>query len=574
MTFALVALLAATGLDSRGSADVAPGDVITKLNVEKVDGLVAEGVKWAIINGMDLQIVPYQNIPMPKAYLAATEKYGGQSSARLAQRAAELGRGQAVSDHRRERSERRAEDHVQLPEHPLLLRRLGLHLVDADTGNLYVDANGNRHYSVERHFVADWLRVLQFEGRLHHDPRPRFEKNSDETFRKSGLYPLIEPFDLKGVGGVSFRYQDLIRQDDTWLYLPFLRRVRRLSSAQRSDALFGQDIDVDSYGGYAGQIPWFDWKLLGEKPMLASLHGERLPPEPCTKDGGMTFCEVWEKRPSVYVIEGKPKVSNYAYSKRVIYVDKETNFVIYSDLYDQNGELWKVVMQSIRTSQAAEPEGRLRVRRAAHVHLRVQRDRHAAHARHARGDSGHRVPRRSRLVHRRRLQPQVLGREKTGTRWRVFSAAVARGSNVQEEQGSWTSLGLLLLRVGAGGMMLLGHGWAKLAGFADMAEHFPDPLGLGSSTLSLGTGGFRRVLLRGRRRRGLRHAIRGGPPRRHHARRGLRHPRRRPLGQERAGLALRGPLHHLGLHWRRQVLGRRQLTVRLPPLSPRGWRWH
>jgi hypothetical protein len=352
VTLALAALVGSTPV----SADVSPGDVITKLNVEKVEGMVAEGVKWAVINGMDMQIVPYQHIPMPKAYLAATEKYGNQSTlgSRNELQNWVAGKPFPIIDVNDPNVAPKIMYNFQNTHY--FSDDLGLHLVDADTGSLYVDANGNRHYSVERHFVADWLRVLQFEGRLHHDPRPRFEENSDETFRKSGLFPLIEPFDLKGVGGVSFRYQDLIRQDDTWLYLPFLRRVRRLSSAQRSDALFGQDIDVDSYGGYAGQIPWFDWKLLGEKPMLASLHGERLPPEPCKKDGGMTFCEVWEKRPSVYVIEGKPKVSNYAYSKRVIYVDKETNFIIYSDLFDQNAELWKVVMQSIRTSKRPNPK--------------------------------------------------------------------------------------------------------------------------------------------------------------------------------------------------------------------------
>ncbi len=352
----LLSTLVTLGAALQALGDVAPGDVITKHNAEKVDGMVAEGVKWALVNGMDMQIAPYQHIPMPKAYLAASEKYGGQST--LGSRNELLnwvaGKPFPIIDVNDTNVAPKIMYNFQNTHY--FSDDLALHLVDADTGGLYVDANENRHYSVERHFVADWLRVLQFEGRLHHDPRPSFEKNSDQTFRKSGLYPLIEPFDLKGVGGVSFRYQDLVRQDDTWLYLPFLRRVRRLSSAQRSDALFGQDIDVDSYGGYAGQIPWFDWKLLGEKPMLASLHGERLPPEPCTKDGGMTFCEVWEKRPSVYVIEGKPKVSNYAYSKRVIYVDKETNFIIYSDLFDQNGELWKVVMQSIRTSKRPNPK--------------------------------------------------------------------------------------------------------------------------------------------------------------------------------------------------------------------------
>jgi len=56
---------------------------------------------------------------------------------------------------------------------------------------------------------------------------------------------------------------------------------------------------------------------------------------------------------------------------------------------------------------------------------------------------------------------------------------------MHEEQGSWTSLGLLLLRLAAGGMMLFGHGWAKLIDFSDVAPNFPDPLGLGSNNFSL-----------------------------------------------------------------------------------------
>lgn len=42
-----------------------------------------------------------------------------------------------------------------------------------------------------------------------------------------------------------------------------------------------------------------------------------------------------------------------------------------------------------------------------------------------------------------------------------------------------TSVGLLLLRVGIGGLMLV-HGVAKLLGFNEMSETFLDPIGLGS----------------------------------------------------------------------------------------------
>ena len=47
-----------------------------------------------------------------------------------------------------------------------------------------------------------------------------------------------------------------------------------------------------------------------------------------------------------------------------------------------------------------------------------------------------------------------------------------------------TDLGILILRVGAGGMLALGHGWGKLQMYGQMSEKFPDPLGIGP-TMSL-----------------------------------------------------------------------------------------
>lgn len=41
------------------------------------------------------------------------------------------------------------------------------------------------------------------------------------------------------------------------------------------------------------------------------------------------------------------------------------------------------------------------------------------------------------------------------------------------------SIGLLLLRLGAGPMLAFGHGWGKLVAFADKAATFPDPLHIG-----------------------------------------------------------------------------------------------
>lgn len=340
---------------SSAVADVAPGDLITRRNVEKIKDIASPGILWAVENGMDLTIVPYEKIEEPPHYTAATEKYASQVT---------LGEDGSVENWVAGRPFPTID-----PNDPKLATKLmynferthyftddlNVRVPDADTGNFYVSADGNRMYNVERHFIVDWSRRIRFVGRLENEPIHEIADNKDGVFGKQGFYPLIEPFDLKGVGSISYRYLDPSRQDDTWLYVPTIRRVRRMSSAQRSDALFGQDIDLDSFGGYAGQVGWFDWKLLGQKPMLASFHGENLPPVVCTKDGGMTYCENWEVRPNVFIIEGKSRVPNYAYSKRMIFMDQETNFIAYADMYDNADELWKTVIQSIRTSTKPNP---------------------------------------------------------------------------------------------------------------------------------------------------------------------------------------------------------------------------
>ena len=45
-------------------------------------------------------------------------------------------------------------------------------------------------------------------------------------------------------------------------------------------------------------------------------------------------------------------------------------------------------------------------------------------------------------------------------------------------------IGLLILRLGFGGLMLVAHGWPKLANFTNMSGSFADPIGVGS-TMSL-----------------------------------------------------------------------------------------
>lgn len=317
--------------------DVQPGDVITKADVAKVQDLVSPGVQWCIKHGLVMKIVPYKRIEWNKAYREATEKYSGE--VRLSPDGRSLiGHVAGMPFPNLDPNDPQIALKIMwnYGYKPFVTDDGDLRNFDADTGPV----NDGNSMSVERHFVLDHLRTLSYTARLYVDPKPE-RPNPDQVRAKGSMHPILEPFDLKGVGETTIRYLSPDRQDDTWLYLPSLRRVRRLSSSQRSDALFGQDADTDSYGGYAGQIPWFEWKYLGEKDILASFHAEAFPVQYCAGAGDFIFCDGWEKR-KAYVVEGVPKLPQYAYGKRLLFIDTETFYIAFSDIFDRSGQLWKV----------------------------------------------------------------------------------------------------------------------------------------------------------------------------------------------------------------------------------------
>jgi hypothetical protein len=339
-------------------SQVKPGDVITAKDAERVKNLVSPGVHWLVSHGMTMNIVEHKPYEEPPAFKAATEKYHAQvrltPEGVLDESTYVAGRPFPLIDPNDPQAAIKVMYNFERTQY--FTDDLTAKLFDADTGQI-TRTNGKQEYHVERHFVFDALRILKYIGRTEQAPVPALP-NPDRVLAKGGTYPIIEPFDLKGVGGLSYRFLDPKKYDDTWIYLPSLRRVRRLSTAQRSDALFGQDVDLDSSGGYAGQIPWFDWKLLAVRKGLAVGHGQHLPPKPCEDDGGVTFCDDWELGRG-YVVEGTPKLAAYAYSKRIIFVDAESFYITYADMYDHAGELWKTAVNFGRYDKKPNPNAGL-----------------------------------------------------------------------------------------------------------------------------------------------------------------------------------------------------------------------
>ncbi len=333
----ILAAPAAFGLD--------PGDVISAKNLDAVADQLSPGLQWCVQHGMQMTVAPYKKVELPKAYTAATEQYAGQvklleHGRRIEGYVAGLPFPQ-IDPNDPDAAVKIMWDYTYRPWYT---DDYAWKNARVETG--IITANGMQ---VERGYTLRDSGRLYYNGRLFVDPKPQLP-NPDGIRFKELIGPFLEPLDLKGIGSLTYRFLNEEEQDRTWLYLPALRRVRRLSSAQRSDAIFGQDTDLDSYYGYSGNVAWFTWRFLGEKTMLANFHTQHSPTNWCPGGGDFAFCDTWEPR-QLYIIEGIPATPQYAYSKRIIYIDKETIQCTYMDAYDPAGRLWRMWIQNIRMTK-------------------------------------------------------------------------------------------------------------------------------------------------------------------------------------------------------------------------------
>lgn len=76
------------------------------------------------------------------------------------------------------------------------------------------------------------------------------------------------PADVAGTSYMNYDYDDG-RDDDSWLYLPALKQVRRVASGDRSGSFMGSDFTYSDINGTT--IDWYQYRMLDEN---ATVDGE------------------------------------------------------------------------------------------------------------------------------------------------------------------------------------------------------------------------------------------------------------------------------------------------------------
>jgi hypothetical protein len=76
---------------------------------------------------------------------------------------------------------------------------------------------------------------------------------------------VTAPADLNGTATLAWRFRAADQRDQSWTYVPALRRVRQVSPANRSDGFLGSDLSQDDGGFFDGKPEDFTWRLVGER---------------------------------------------------------------------------------------------------------------------------------------------------------------------------------------------------------------------------------------------------------------------------------------------------------------------
>lgn len=125
------------------------------------------------------------------------------------------------------------------------------------------------------------------------------------------LMEFITPADVKGTKFLS--YEHVNKDDDQWLYLPALKRVKRIASKNKSGAFMGSEFSYEDLSAF--NVKKYSYEE-GEVTPLASL----------------------------YTIVSKP-ISKYSgYTKLISFINANTFLVQKIEYYDRKKELLKVAV--------------------------------------------------------------------------------------------------------------------------------------------------------------------------------------------------------------------------------------
>ena len=189
-------------------------------------------------------------------------------------------------------------------------------------------------------------------GRLLKPPIPAMKGR--EHMYKVRHYTIVNPRDVAGQQVLYYEYLDPNKNDDLWIFIPSIKRVKRMPTSQRSATRAPTDTTWDDGAGWSGKTVGFNWNILEERQVLA-LQAHTGDDRQHRK--GVTLpnpIDLLFALADVYVVEHTPKDPAYGIAKRHFFIAKGGYQVFYVRTFNRRGELWRSNAQVVRNVASKE----------------------------------------------------------------------------------------------------------------------------------------------------------------------------------------------------------------------------
>lgn len=113
--------------------------------------------------------------------------------------------------------------------------------------------------------IADYTMTL-IDRRDRRRSRELTMYRLDNDMDSKYLAQFESPADIRGTSYLNFDWDDTNRDDDSWLYLPSLQRVKRIASSDTSDSFLGSDFTYADINGY--EIDWYDFSFVNQSEIV------------------------------------------------------------------------------------------------------------------------------------------------------------------------------------------------------------------------------------------------------------------------------------------------------------------
>jgi outer membrane lipoprotein-sorting protein len=121
-----------------------------------------------------------------------------------------------------------------------------------------------------------------------------------------------KPRDVKGTAFLSFSHP--VEADEQWLFLPALKRVKRISSRNKSGPFMGSEFAFEDLSSF--EVEKYTYKFLAEE----ELNGLK-----------------------IFKVEQYPVDENSGYTRRIVWIDTEEYRIHKIDFYDRKDSLLKTL---------------------------------------------------------------------------------------------------------------------------------------------------------------------------------------------------------------------------------------